>query len=83
VPALLGTRIGRGMREDERTVGVKDIERRREFLRVPYGYLVHEIRMTELLPPEGGWDERLEKWPPFPTNLSPAPKPHKRGRPRR
>jgi hypothetical protein len=40
MPALLCTRVGPGMRADERTVEVKDIYGRRDFLRVPFGYLV-------------------------------------------
>jgi hypothetical protein len=39
MPALLCSRIGPGMRPDERTVEVKDIHGRRESLRVPFGYL--------------------------------------------
>lgn len=39
MPALRCTRVGPGMREDERTVEVKDVQGRREFLRVPIGYL--------------------------------------------
>ncbi len=39
MPALLCTRVGPGMRDSERTVEVQDIQGRREFLRVPLGYL--------------------------------------------
>jgi hypothetical protein len=40
MPALRCTRVGPGMRDSERTVEVKDIQGRREFLRVPFGYLI-------------------------------------------
>jgi hypothetical protein len=39
MPALLCTRVGPGLRDSERIVEVKDIYGRREFLRVPFGYL--------------------------------------------
>ncbi len=39
MPALLCRRVGPGMRDSERTVEVRDIQGRREFLRVPLGYL--------------------------------------------
>jgi hypothetical protein len=39
MPALLCTRVGPGMRDSERTVEVKDIYGRRDFLHVPFGYL--------------------------------------------
>jgi hypothetical protein len=42
MPELLCERVGPGMREDERTVAIRDIFGRREFLRVPYGFLTHE-----------------------------------------
>jgi hypothetical protein len=38
--ALLCDQVGPGMRPDERTVALKDLQGRREFLRVPFGYLV-------------------------------------------
>ena len=38
--ALRCTRVGPGMRDSERTVEIKDIQGHREFLRVPFGYLV-------------------------------------------
>ena len=40
MPALLCEQVGAGMRDDERTVALKDFQGRREFLRVPVGYLV-------------------------------------------
>src|SRR5262245_282768 len=39
MPALRCQRVGPGMRDSERTVEVRDIQGRREFLRVPLGYL--------------------------------------------
>jgi hypothetical protein len=39
MPALLCEQVGPGMRDAERTVTVKDLQGRREFLRVPLGYL--------------------------------------------
>jgi hypothetical protein len=38
MPALLCTRVGPGMRDNERTVEVKDIFGQRDFLRVPQGH---------------------------------------------
>ena len=39
MPALLCERVGPGMRDSERTVEIKDIQDRREYLRVPLGFL--------------------------------------------
>jgi hypothetical protein len=39
MPALRCTRVGPGMRDSERIAEVKDIYGRRDFLRVPFGYL--------------------------------------------
>ena len=39
MPQLLCDRVGRGMRESERTVEVKDAQGRREFLRVEQAFL--------------------------------------------
>ena len=40
MPALRCNRVGPGMRDSERTVEIRDVQGRREFLRVPFGYLV-------------------------------------------
>ena len=42
MPALLCTRVGPGLRDSERTVEVKDIHGRRDFLRVPFGFLARK-----------------------------------------
>jgi hypothetical protein len=39
MPALVCDRVGPGMRDSERTVAIKDIQGRREYLRVPLGFL--------------------------------------------
>ena len=49
MPALRCTRVGPGLRDSERTVELKDIHGQREFLRVPFGYLV-PARETFYLP---------------------------------
>ena len=36
---LVCEQVGPGMRDEERTVAVKDVQGRREFLRVPHGFL--------------------------------------------
>ena len=36
---LICERVGPGMRESERTVAVKDVQGKREYLRVPQGFL--------------------------------------------
>jgi hypothetical protein len=39
VAELICERVGPGMRDSERTVAVKDVRGRREYLRVPRGFL--------------------------------------------